>query len=290
MILSWPSERLRRLMPQLLKSSLPNKSLLNTTSYLEVAGRIVPVVAKHNPRARRIIVRVDLAAGVVQVTSPSRRSMSKALLFAHEQREWIAERLEQIPPPVPFKNGAHIPLRGREHVIRYIGSRRAAMVDAAGPVWRVKSSETGGLPEIHVTGHPSFVQRRVADWLKAQARAELNERALAYAEMFGVRPSRITLRDQTSRWGSCSPSRALSFSWRLIMAPTHVLDYVAAHEVAHLRHMNHGSRFWALVEDAIPNYDLARRWLETHGPGLHRYGMRPVDDDLFDIEASTTRR
>jgi predicted metal-dependent hydrolase len=248
--------------------------------YLNIDGRTVPVTATHNPRARRIIVRVDLAAGSVQVTSPSRRGMAKALLFAHEQREWIAERLEHVPPPVPFKNGARIPFRGKEHIIRHVGARRAETLGAEaerGPVWRVRAAETGGLPEIRVTGHASFLQRRVTDWLRAQARVELNEQALAYAQDFGVRPSRITMRDQTSRWGSCSPTRALSFSWRLIMAPPHVLEYVAAHEVAHLRHMNHGPRFWGLVREAIPNYEPAKTWLEIHGPGLHRYGIAPID-------------
>ena len=249
--------------------------------FLDIGGRKVPVTARHNPRARRIIVRVDLAAGSVQVTSPSRRGMAQALLFAREQREWIAERLERVQPPVPFKNGSIIPYRGRDHLIRHIGARRAELMglgeSMSGPVWRVRAAETGGLPEIRVTGHPAFVQRRVADWLKTQARGELNEKALAYAEIFDVRPSRITLRDQTSRWGSCSYSRALSFSWRLIMAPPHVLDYVAAHEVAHLRHMNHGPRFWALVAEALPNYEPSRDWLELHGPGLHRYGTSPFD-------------
>ncbi|KAB7742656.1 DUF45 domain-containing protein [Parvibaculum sedimenti] len=255
--------------------------------YLDIDGRMVPVTATHNPRARRIIVRVDLAAGSVQVTSPSRRGMLNALQFAREQREWIAERLERVPPPVPFKDGEIIPFRGREHLIRHVVPRRREAA-GLGPVWRVRSVDTGGLPEICVKGHASFVQRRVSDWLKLQARTELNEKALAFAADFDVRPSRITLRDQTSRWGSCSPSRALSFSWRLIMAPSHVLDYVAAHEVAHLRHMNHGPRFWALVEEAMPNYEAAKKWLEMHGPGLHRYGADPfgrVDEDDDEDEA-----
>jgi predicted metal-dependent hydrolase len=259
-----------------------NKPASLHIDYLDIDGRTVPVTARHNPRARRIIVRVDLAAGSVQVTSPSRRGMANALKFAHEQREWIAERLEQVPPPVPFKSGARIPFRGKEHLIRHIGTRRAEALGVGettrGPVWRVRSADTGGLPEIRVTGHPDFVQRRVTEWLKTQARLELNEKALGYAEMFDVRPSRITMRDQTSRWGSCSPSRALSFSWRLVMAPGHVLDYVAAHEVAHLRHMNHGPRFWALVREAIPNFEPAKNWLEIHGPGLHRYGADPFAD------------
>lgn len=239
--------------------------------YLQIDGRAVPVTVRHNPRAKRVIVRVDLAAGSVQVTTPSRRNISQALLFAREQREWIAERLHHVPQPVPFRNGAHIPYRGREHVIRYVGVRREDAM-ARGPVWRVRSIDTGGLPEIRVTGHPDFVQRRVSDWLKVKARDELNERALHYADLFGVRPSRITVRDTTTRWGSCSPTRALSFSWRLILAPSFVLDYVAAHEVAHLRHMNHGPRFWALVRKTMPRMDEAKEWLRVYGMDLHRFG------------------
>ena len=242
--------------------------------YLDIDGRRVPVTAQHNPRARRIIVRVDLTAGSVQVTSPTKREMSKALEFAHEQREWIAQRLELVPPPVPFENGAIIPFKGREHIIRHV-SRPRGLEGLRGPVWRRTPAETLGMPEICVSGHASFVQRRVTDWLKAQAREQLSDCALAYSEEFEVRPSRITLRDTTSRWGSCSSTRALSFSWRLIMAPPHVLDYVAAHEVAHLRHMNHGSRFWALVRSALPNYETSKYWLEVNGPGLHRYGADP---------------
>ncbi|NIJ42138.1 hypothetical protein FHS78_002431 [Parvibaculum indicum] len=242
--------------------------------YMQIDGRNVPVAIRHNPRARRIIVRVDLAAGSVQVTAPSKRSLAQALSFAREQRDWIAERLGQVPPPVPFVDGAIIPFKGEDHLIRHVSD--PVMRRRYGPVWRVDAEETGGLPEIRATGAASFLQRRVGDWLKVQARAELNERALYHADQFDVRPSRITVRDTTTRWGSCAPSRALSFSWRLIMAPPHVLDYVAAHEVAHIRHMNHGARFWALVRQAIPNYETAKRWLENSGPGLHRYGAEPL--------------
>ena len=266
-------------MPVRAKSALPVRPKVKPAplhiDYLDIGGRQVPVTAQHNPRARRIIVRVDLAAGSVQVTSPSKRSMAKALEFAREQRDWIAERLEHVPPPVPFKDGALVPYRGREHLIRHV-ARPRGLEGLRGPVWRRSSAETLGLPEICVTGHASFVQRRVTDWLKVQAREQLNDSALAYSQEFEVRPSRITLRDQTSRWGSCSSTRALSFSWRLIMAPPHVLDYVAAHEVAHLRHMNHGARFWALVRRAIPNYETSKYWLEVNGPSLHRYGIVPL--------------
>ncbi|MES1991804.1 MAG: SprT family zinc-dependent metalloprotease [Pseudomonadota bacterium] len=267
-----------------LRATHPSKSHAQLhIDYLDIDGRRVPVTALHNPRARRIIVRVDLAAGSVQVTSPTKRAMGQALAFAQEQRAWIAERLEHVPTPVPFVAGAEIPYHGRMHLIRHV-PRSLALAAGQGPVWRRGSGETGGMPEICVSGDIGFTERRVTDWLKARARDELNERALFHASVFDVRPARITMRDQTSRWGSCSPSRALSFSWRLIMAPSHVLDYVAAHEVAHLRHMNHGRHFWALVEKALPNYKTATHWLEVNGPGLHRYGANPfnIEDDEAD--------
>lgn len=246
---------------------------------MQIDGRMVPVEIRHNPRARRIIVRVDLTMGSVQIVAPSRHSFSQALSFAREQKAWIAERLSRVPPPVPFEPGARILYRGVEHLVRHAGLRREP--GAPGPVWAVPPSEPEGLPEIRVTGDPDFVSRRLGDWLRAQAKEELTLRAIQYAEGFGVRPSRITVRDTSSRWGSCAPSRALSFSWRLILAPPHVLDYVAAHEAAHLREMNHGPRFWALVAQAMPDYKVSRRWLERHGPSLHRYGVNvPAPDDL----------
>ena len=103
---------------------------------------------------------------------------------------------------------------------------------------------------------------------------ELDVRVRYHAARLGVRPKRIVLRDQSSRWGSCSTTRVLSFSWRLILAPPHVLDYVAAHEVAHLAQMNHGPKFWALVARTMPQMEEARAWLRVYGMDLHRY-QRP---------------
>ena len=261
----------------------PLKSAALHTGTLSIRGRQVPLTVKHNPRARRIIVRVDLTAGVVQVTAPSKRGLFRALDFAQEQADWIAARLDQVPPPVPFEAGAIVPFRGEDHLIRHVGRRLpremlARVERHRGGVYRIDAPAVGALPEIHVSGDPEFIGRRVGDWMKVQARETLNESVLGYGARLGLRPARITVRDQTSRWGSCSPTRVLSFSWRLIMAPPFVLDYVAAHEVAHLRHMNHGQRFWSLVRKVIPDADPAKRWLEEHGPRLHRFGPRAVDE------------
>lgn len=235
------------------------------TNVIEVEGKLLPVTVRHNPRARRFVLRVDLTAGRICVTAPSKRSMPAALAFAREHEDWIAEQLQIVPDAVPFSPGAIIPVRGVLHQIHHAPEERGTV--------RLEAPQSpDGLPRLVVCGDEKFIGRRVTDWLKAQARADLNERVLVHAGRAGVRPRRITLRDQTSRWGSCSSTRALSFSWRLIFAPSHVLDYVAAHEAAHLVHMNHGFRFWRLVAELMPGYRAAMHWLETEGPGLHRYG------------------
>ncbi len=129
---------------------------------------------------------------------------------------------------------------------------------------------------LKVGGGPEAVGAKVSVWLRERARERLSERTQVHCQSLGVRFTSITIRDTKSRWGSCSSTGALSYSWRLILAPDDVLDYVAAHEVAHLREMNHSSRFWALVEALKPDWRNHRRWLRDHGAELHRY-LSPKD-------------
>ena len=139
------------------------------------------------------------------------------------------------------------------------------------PVWIDRDAMR---PTLRVEGNPAHSSRRLLDWLKREARRRIDERVFWYAAQLGVRPRRITIRDTTSRWGSCSSARSLSFSWRLILAPPAVLDYVVAHEVAHLRELNHKPRFWRLVESLGPEIDQSQTWLSEHGALLHRYAPR----------------
>jgi predicted metal-dependent hydrolase len=233
---------------------------------LRIAGEPVPVTLRLNPRARRMIVKVHPSTGEVTVVAPSRHSLNHALDFARSEREWIAKRLENVPPPVLLGLGAKIPFRGEMHVIRKGDERRA-------PAWVDREGEE---PVIRVLGQSEHAGRRVLDFLKREARKSLDARAQIHAEAIGVKPKRITVRDTASRWGSCSTARSLSFSWRLIMAPTFVLDYVVAHEIAHLREMNHGPRFWALVGEMVPDVNRPQRWLNQYGSALHRYAPRIV--------------
>ncbi|MEZ5854945.1 MAG: SprT family zinc-dependent metalloprotease [Hyphomicrobiaceae bacterium] len=128
------------------------------------------------------------------------------------------------------------------------------------------------MPRLLVSGDLEHAPRRLRDWLQSEARKDLGERCDHHAEQLGLKIRRITVRDQKSRWGSCSSDGQLSFSWRLILAPPLVLDYVAAHEVAHLAEMNHGPRFWKLVKKTMPRLEEAKLWLRTKGMNLYRYG------------------
>lgn len=229
---------------------------------LRIDGRPVEVVVRLNPRARRLIVKVHPSTGEVSVVAPSRRSLDHALEFARSESSWIARRLAHVPEPVDLEPGACIPFRGQNHSI-------VPAAKGPAPVWIDRSQRM-----IRISGHSEHAPRRLLDFLKREARKVLDARALEFAERVGVIPKRITVRDTASRWGSCSTTRALSFSWRLILAPAFVLDYVVAHEVAHLRHMNHGPRFWNLVRELVGDVEKPQAWLSQNGPMLHRYAPR----------------
>ena len=237
----------------LFKKSPPSRPEL-----LKIDGRLLEVRVRLNPRARRMIVKVNPATGEISVTAPTRRGLSAALDFARGERDWIAGQLAKVRGPVALSTGAMIPFQGALHEIR-------AALRGPSPVW----AENG---VIWVRGDAAHAPRRVLDFLKREARKAFEARVLDHAGRLNVKPSRITVRDTASRWGSCSSTRALSFSWRLILAPEFVLDYVVAHEVAHLREMNHGPRFWAHVKSIAPDLDAAQTWLKTNGRDLQRYG------------------
>ncbi|HMH65730.1 MAG TPA: SprT family zinc-dependent metalloprotease [Rhizomicrobium sp.] len=224
---------------------------------LKIDGRLLEVRLRLNPRARRMIVKVNPATGEVSVTAPSRRGLAHALDFARGEQDWIARQLAKAPGPVALAAGTVIPFRGVRHEIR-------AAAKGPAPVWR----EDG---IIWVRGREAHIARRVLDFLKSEARALFEARVLEHALKLGVKPSRITVRDTASRWGSCSSARSLSFSWRLILAPDFVLDYVVAHEVAHLKEMNHSKRFWAHVRSLVPEIDAPQDWLKANGRELQRY-------------------
>jgi predicted metal-dependent hydrolase len=240
---------------------------------LDVGAALPPdlasrVVATLSARARRLSLRLDPAGGRIVLVRPKRAGAAVTLKFLASREAWIRKHLASLPAPIPFADGVIIPVAGVEHRLRLAPQQR-------GGVWREGSS-------IMISGQPEFAARRMTDWLRQEARRVLTPMAHAMAEAIGCKVAHVTTRDTSSRWGSCSPDGRLSFSWRLILAPRAALVYVAAHEVAHLKHLNHGRAFWRTVDDVLDAYvkdpearreaGLARDWLRSHGATLHRYG------------------
>jgi predicted metal-dependent hydrolase len=226
-------------------------------------GHAFKVALKRRPTAKRITLRVSNATGEVVLTIPERTDLGMAQRFADSHGGWIAARLAKVPSRVLFEPGSLVPVRGVPHKIVHWSNIRGT----------TQTARTGdGIPILAVSGERPHVPRRVQDFLEAEAKRDFAEAVKRHTAALGVKAKRITVRDTKSRWGSCSATGALNFSWRLIMAPPFVLDYLAAHEVAHLRELNHSHRFWKLTHDLCPRTEEAEAWLKAYGSALHRFG------------------
>lgn len=225
---------------------------------LDLGGRCVDVTVRRSALARGISLRVDPVRGPVLVV-PARGRLADAERFLLDHRVWLAERLARQPGKVVLSEGAELPFLGVAHPIRHAPQARRG-------VW----IEDGALM---VSGQPEHIGRRVADFLKAEAKRLILPQARDLAARVNRKPARISLKDTRSRWGSCSSSGDLAFSWRLVLAPEWVLSYVVAHEVAHLVEMNHSPAFWAVVEHLVGNTEAPRSWLKRHGAALHRFAF-----------------
>ena len=244
-------------------------------SFLDVShsGETYRIALKRMTGARRLTLRVRAATRDVVLTIPKRSTISSAREFAQRHAAWIGARLARLPKPIPFEPGVKLPLRGVEVQIEH-------RQDARGTVW-VETLRTGFFSEstlLVVAGERPHVTRRVFDFLKREARRDLEAAVTRHCTTLGIVARKVTVRDTTSRWGSCSATGGLNFSWRLIMAPPFVLDYLAAHEVAHLKHMNHSPKFWAVARSLSSDTDRAEAWLQANGSSLHRFGVAPDAD------------
>ncbi|RUP07849.1 SprT family zinc-dependent metalloprotease [Hyphomicrobium sp.] len=219
---------------------------------------------RRHPGARRLTLRVSRTRRAVIVTLPLQCDLDEAGTFLNRHIDWVRARLDSLPNHVPFEDAAAMPLRGVPHTISFTGNRKTRLISV--------DDRQGTRPTIIVPGDTERAPDRLTRYLFDEAKRDLAASVAKHARPLAVKATRIAIRDQTSRWGSCSTTGALSFSWRLILAPPFVLDYVAAHEVAHLSEMNHGPRFWALVKKICPDFESAKQWLQVLGPDLHRYG------------------
>ncbi len=235
---------------------------LPASTTIDVNGRLVPVTVKVSARARSYRLTLPHHADpVLTLPSGSRWIDAQAFLFRH--RGWLAERLERAAPRTRFADGEWLPLRGLPHRIHATGRLRG----------HAGVGEVDGEPVILVPGEALHLPRRLTEWLKAEASRDLVARSELHAATLGVTVRAVTMRAQATRWGSCSSEGRLSYNWRLVLAPPFVLDYVAAHEVAHLVEMNHSPAFWRTVERALPDMARGRDWLKRHGRELMGYGL-----------------
>jgi predicted metal-dependent hydrolase len=227
-----------------------------------IDGRRVPLKVVVNPRARHVSVRIDPTRREAIATAPSKRYLKHAEQFAAERAGWIVEELARLPQGVQLAPGARVTLRGIEYVLVFEHGRSMPRIEMGYPPRLVAPAPDAALFE-----------SRLLRFLKEEARRDLIDRVATHSVTLGVQPERLQVKELRSRWGSCSVDGVLSFSWRLILAPPYVLDYLAAHEVAHLREMNHSRRFWAHVRRCVPDYERGRAWLHEHGCALHAIGL-----------------
>ncbi len=227
------------------------------TLVFSVYDAVHEVAIKRHAQARRLTLRVDHAR-CIRLTVPTRCSDKRMLLFLNDNRDWLQQQLGKTPAGLALKPGTTFPLRGVPHLIVHEGTGRG--------ITRAENDF------VYVHGNPAHLPRRLRDFLKKEAKSDLEDTTARHASTLGVRVRRIQLRDPSTRWGSCSRNGTISYSWRLIFAPPFVLDYLCAHEVAHLRHMDHSKKFWILVEEIFPRTDEARKWLKENGAMLLAIG------------------
>lgn len=227
-------------------------------NWLRVGDPAILVRVRQNRRARRFVLRVSGFDGAPVLTMPEVASVAEARRFADEHEHWLREKMTSRPRAALLDEGMLLPVEGREF---RLALGRGVALDGAGA-------------RLVLPGPPARLPAQAAGFLRALARETCARAVARHAAALGRRHGRITLRDTRSRWGSCTSRGDLMFSWRLAMAPREVLDYVVAHEVAHLAEMNHSPRFWAVVARLRPDYASARAWLRQHGAGLHRYDFR----------------
>ncbi len=237
--------------------ALPLKRHASSSDLAELADLVVPTRSK---RATRLALRADASAGVVRLVMPEDMPEHQAYKFAAEHIDWIKARVKDFARKTPFADGAVIPVMGQDYTLTIVGTTGATLI----------TLEEGWLTVATKRADPSTNIRR---FLTQKLEERIVKLAQEKAKIIGKKIGRIGFRDTATRWGSCSSDGNLMFSWRLVFAPDNVIDYVVAHEIAHLRHMDHSQRFWALCEKLSADYENGKTWLRRNGSSLLRYGQ-----------------
>lgn len=226
------------------------------TEIHQLPNGATPVVWRRSRAARQVSLRIDPRLGGVVITLPMRAAKASGLALLRDHAGWVADRLRALPQAVDLADGGSVMVGGVPHPIRHVPGGR-------GGAWLREGA-------IEVAGEPEFLPRRVADLLRTEAKRLFAAMVWDKAARIARKPARVAVKDTRSRWGSCTADGVVMINWRLIMAPRFVQDYVVAHEVAHLRHLDHSARFWGLVAELTPHCERAQAWLKQHGAGLLR--------------------
>lgn len=214
----------------------------------------INVNIRQNPRARRVIIRIR--HGEVDLVIPRRGSLKGALKFFESKKDWVHNRLAHQPQKITMAIGSVFKVMGEEKKVVYGTMRGKSVVTE---------------DSIIINGDPALAGQKIKRAVSEHLKTEISKMAAEKARMLGVKFGKIAIRDNVTRWGSCSSSGTLSFAWRIAFAPRFVVEYLACHEVAHIREMNHSQKFWQLVELLDPSYEVAEQWLRKNGNSLHLY-------------------
>lgn len=220
-----------------------------------IGDETLPFVLRRRKGARRMTLRLSRKGDEVVLTLPMRVSVAEGMAFVESRKDWLAKLLARTGVPKPLGHGSELPFLGLPHRVQVV------------PALRGRVERKDG--EIHISGDPAFLTRRLRDWLMAEAKRDMAPRVAEKARQVDKKVTRLSFRDTQSRWGSCGAEGRMSLCWRLILAPEFVRDYVVAHEVAHLLEMNHGPRFWQAVDRLTPHAEAGRAWLKREGWRLH---------------------
>ena len=215
----------------------------------------IVIQVKRSAGSKRLSLRISSLDGRVTLTAPPKVPERQLQNFIAERAAWLRQNLDNLPAPSTIELDNSLPILGVEHQIVSAASHRV--------------THRNGV--VHVPFGKPKPAARLKGYLKGLARDHLVAQSDKFAALLGINYARLSLRDTRSRWGSCTQDKALMYSWRLVLAPFYVLSYVAAHEVAHLKFMDHSTQFWDQVGDLYGKYEAPRAWLKTHGASLHRF-------------------
>ncbi|MCO5081867.1 MAG: M48 family metallopeptidase [Rhizobiaceae bacterium] len=246
-----------------LRPKMPRISASSLLREHEVAGRRLPLRIVENDRARRLTLRIDAGGHGLRITVPPGLARNEVERFLSRHQGWLEQRLAKVPERPQVRPGVRIPLRGVPHLIVHEPSVRGTV--------RVEAGDNG--PLLVVYGDRRHLGRRLSDFLKREAKNDIEALVARHTAAVGRKARAIRFKDTSSRWGSCTADGSLSFSWRIMMAPPAVIDYLVAHEVAHLREMNHGPKFWKLCKELCPDTERCKAWLKRNGNALQAIGF-----------------